>query len=182
MAQFIRVADKIKQAFKCAVVLVHHTPNDGKGPRGSSALYAGCDTVLRIDADKDAKLVRMWVQKQKTSEEREAPFLYQGHNYGEGLAFIPASAKEAAILTDENDEFSAANIASVLALNPDHALTNHALLTLMCRQRPDETDEAYAQFLGMRKRALTIAVKKNNLSPLCEGTGEGRMWRLKVRP
>lgn len=181
MAQFIRVADRIKQAFKCAVVLVHHTPNDGKGPRGSSALYAGCDTVLRIEANKEAKLVEMWVAKQKTSEERSAPFLYQGHKYGEGLAFTPATPKEAAILTDENDEFSAANIATILALHPSHPLSNHALLTIMKPKRPEETDEAYNQFLGKSKIGLTAAIKKNKLGQFCEGTGEGRTWRLKAR-
>lgn len=184
MAKFIRIADKIRRAFRCAVVLVHHTPADGKDPRGSSALYAGCDTVLKVIADKDVKVVRMHVTKQKTSEERDYPFCYQGHKYGMGLAFLPVTTRDAAVLTDQTNAFSTRAIVEVLTRLDAHepnGIPSRALVMELFPQRQDESLEAYNDVIAQRARALAGVVKKGKLDGFFSGVGAGLRWGLPSR-
>jgi len=62
--------DRVRNAFKCAVVPVHHTGKDGgkeRGARGSTALIGACDTSIFV-ARHDGDLVEVAVQKQKDAE------------------------------------------------------------------------------------------------------------------
>lgn len=50
MNAFIGGMDRLRDTFRCVVGVVHHTgKEDAKGLRGSSALYAAMDTVVRTD-------------------------------------------------------------------------------------------------------------------------------------
>jgi RecA-family ATPase len=50
MNAFITGVDRLRDTFRCVVGVVHHTgKEDGKGLRGSSALYAAMDTVIRTE-------------------------------------------------------------------------------------------------------------------------------------
>lgn len=50
MNAYIAGADRLRDTFGCVVGIVHHTGKDGdRGLRGSSALYAAMDTVIRTD-------------------------------------------------------------------------------------------------------------------------------------
>jgi hypothetical protein len=51
-------AQRIKDAWGCCVVLVHHDGKEtNRGARGSSALYANADTVLRISGAEDKTVI-----------------------------------------------------------------------------------------------------------------------------
>lgn len=50
MNAYITGVDRLRDTFRCVVGIVHHTGKDGdRGLRGSSALYAAMDTVIRTD-------------------------------------------------------------------------------------------------------------------------------------
>lgn len=59
----IAALDGIRQRRNCAVVVVHHTGHDKTRMRGSTALFAASDTVVRVEADAD--LVEVGCDKQK---------------------------------------------------------------------------------------------------------------------
>jgi len=180
-AKVIQACLFLKKVFKCTVVVVHHTPKDGSDPRGSSALYAGFDTVLKVIADKAVKLVRVHVTKQKTDEERAYPFCYEGKKVGPGLAFMPIEAKEAALLSDEANIYSAQSISATLvkirAFDPV-SVSSHALLRSLVPQLENETEQARDDSLARAAKGLAAAVKGKKLDGYHQGVGKGLRWSL----
>jgi hypothetical protein len=66
MSRFIQGIDRIKRAYKCAVLVVHHEPYQGNKPRGSSALWGAVDTSFRLHRPNDTSpLVILENMKQK---------------------------------------------------------------------------------------------------------------------
>jgi len=51
MSAYISAADAIREAFNCAVVIVHHCGIDGTRPRGSTALTGAVDAQLSVKRD-----------------------------------------------------------------------------------------------------------------------------------
>ena len=51
MAAYIAAADAIREAFNCAVAIVHHCGIDGSRPRGSTALSGAVDAQLAVKRD-----------------------------------------------------------------------------------------------------------------------------------
>ena len=51
MAAYIRAADAIREAFDCAVVIVHHCGVDGTRPRGHTSLTGAADAQLAVSRD-----------------------------------------------------------------------------------------------------------------------------------
>lgn len=181
MARIIAAAKALKRAFDCTVLVIHHTPADGKEPRGSTALYAGFDTVLKVIADKKVKLARMFVTKQKTDEERAYPFCYEGKRFGPGLAFVPLDAKDAAFLSDEANIYSPKSIsAALVALKAFLPVTvsSEVLLTQIVGKIENETAEQRATSLARAARGLTGAVKDGKLDGYFEGFGRNIKWSL----
>jgi hypothetical protein len=175
-AKVIQACLFLKKVFRCTVVVVHHTPKDGSDPRGSSALYAGFDTVLKVIADKAVKLVRMFVTKQKTDEERAYPFCYEGKKVGPGLAFVPIEAKEAALLSDEANIYSPQSISKTLkemkAFEPV-SVSSHALLRSLVPQLENETEAARNDSLVRAAKGLQAAVKSKETGWLSSGDRQG---------
>ena len=57
MAGYIRAADAIKNAFACAVIVVHHSGHDAARPRGHSSLTAAIDAQLSVKRSPDDRIV-----------------------------------------------------------------------------------------------------------------------------
>jgi hypothetical protein len=57
MAGYIRAADAIKNAFACAVIVVHHSGHDAARPRGHSSLTAAIDAQLSVKRSPDDNIV-----------------------------------------------------------------------------------------------------------------------------
>ena len=73
MSIAINACDKIKRAFNCAVMPVHHTGKDtSRGARGSNALICAADVMLRIE--QIAGYVTMTTEKQKDDDALEDIF------------------------------------------------------------------------------------------------------------
>jgi hypothetical protein len=51
MAKFIRAADAVKNAFECAVIVVHHCGIAGSRPRGHTSLSGADDAQIAIERD-----------------------------------------------------------------------------------------------------------------------------------
>ncbi|MCX7314403.1 MAG: AAA family ATPase [Alphaproteobacteria bacterium] len=51
MAAYIQAADAVREAFGCAVIIVHHSGIDGSRPRGHTSLTAAADAQLAIRRD-----------------------------------------------------------------------------------------------------------------------------------
>jgi hypothetical protein len=51
MAQYIRAADAIREAFDCVVIIVHHRGVEGTRPRGHTSLTGAADAQLAVSRD-----------------------------------------------------------------------------------------------------------------------------------
>ena len=51
MAAYIKAADAIRDAFSCAVVIVHHCGHEGTRPRGHSSLMGAVDAQIAVKRD-----------------------------------------------------------------------------------------------------------------------------------
>ncbi len=181
VAKFMRAVEVLKQGFGCNVLLIHHTPDaDASKARGSSAIYGALDTVLRVDADKEARMVKLWVAKQKNAEERTRPFCFKGEKVGGALAFTQIEAKEMRDAEQRAELFDLKSVLSALTRISAHSpgVASRALVMELTPRRPEDTDEAYNAMLTERLRTLSAVVKKGRLNGLFEGTGQAIRWML----
>lgn len=51
MSAYVRAADAIREAFECAVILVHHCGIEGTRPRGHTSLTGACDAQIAVKRD-----------------------------------------------------------------------------------------------------------------------------------
>jgi hypothetical protein len=51
MAAFIKAADAVREAFNCAVIIVHHCGHEGTRPRGHSSLMGAIDAQIAVKRD-----------------------------------------------------------------------------------------------------------------------------------
>jgi len=51
MAAYVKAADAIRDAFNCAVVIVHHCGHEGTRPRGHSSLIGAVDAQIAVKRD-----------------------------------------------------------------------------------------------------------------------------------
>lgn len=179
--KLIHAMKKIRKAFKTTVIVVHHTRQDGAEPRGSTALYAAFDTVLKVISKPETKLAQMFVTKQKIAEAPQHPFNFQGRRVGPGLAFQPVTDKEAAALRDEMDLFAPAKVSAALvqlkAWKPvtvsSQVLAGHLIPQLENENPEDRANSVARGVLGLRS-----ALKRGNLGGYHEGEGRGIKWSL----
>ena len=130
----VEAVECIKRAFGCSVLVLHHTgKEEAKGARGSSALFAGFDTVLSVSAHKQSKCVELRVRKQKDADEAEDPWFYQGQMVGPSLVFHNISRDEYKSATAEDDQFARAKVGALLrrlgAVGQEHGVPTRVLAT-----------------------------------------------------
>jgi hypothetical protein len=68
MARYIGAADAIRDAFSCAVAVIHHSGVDGSRPRGHTSLAAAADALIAVSRD-DAKNIVVEVEWLKDGQE-----------------------------------------------------------------------------------------------------------------
>lgn len=64
MSAYVRAADAIREAFQCAVIIVHHCGHNGERPRGHSSLAGALDAQLAVKRD-DANNIMVEVELMK---------------------------------------------------------------------------------------------------------------------
>jgi hypothetical protein len=57
MSAYIRAADSLREAFDCAVIIVHHCGIDGTRPRGHTSLTGAADAQLSVGRDGAGNIV-----------------------------------------------------------------------------------------------------------------------------
>ena len=57
MAAYIQAADAIREAFNCAVIIVHHCGVDGTRPRGHTSLTGAADTQIAVSRDEANNII-----------------------------------------------------------------------------------------------------------------------------
>jgi hypothetical protein len=57
MGAYIKAADAIRDAFDCAVVIVHHCGHEGTRPRGHSSLMGAIDAQIAIKRDAEDNII-----------------------------------------------------------------------------------------------------------------------------
>lgn len=180
-ARLIEGMKRIKRAFKTTVITIHHTPKDGSEPRGSTALYAAFDTVIKVVSKPQTKLAQMFVTKQKTAELPRYPFSFAGKRVGPGLAFQPISEKDAKLMSEEADTFSARKVSAALvslkAFKPV-TVSSHILLSHLIPELENESPEDRNTSLNRASAGFKAAIKSGRLSSYYEGEGRGLKWSL----
>lgn len=177
---FVQAAKSIKQAFGCTVLAVHHLGKDKeRGSRGSSALPAGFDTVLSIEAQHATRTVQVQVQKQKDAERRKVPYLFQGALVGQSLVFSPITAAQYRTQSTAGGSLGHAAVAGALrscgALSELQAVTTRVLATVLCPQTDSDTHETYDRAVkGFEKELRFLASGK--LAAFVLGEGKSLRW------
>jgi hypothetical protein len=57
MSAYIRAADSLREAFDCAVIIVHHCGLEGNRPRGHTSLTGAADAQLSVSRDAGGNIV-----------------------------------------------------------------------------------------------------------------------------
>src|SRR5207244_2584184 len=57
MTAYIRAADAIREAFNCAVIVIHHCGTDGTRPRGHTSLSGAVDVQLKVSRDSSDNVI-----------------------------------------------------------------------------------------------------------------------------
>ncbi len=72
MTAYIQAADALREAFHCAVVIVHHCGIDATRPRGHTSLAGAVDAQLAVKRDLRSGLFTVTVEWQKDGPEGDA--------------------------------------------------------------------------------------------------------------
>ena len=56
MTAYVQAADKIRDAFKCAVMVIHHCGHESSRPRGHTSLTGAADCQIAVKRDQDGKI------------------------------------------------------------------------------------------------------------------------------
>jgi hypothetical protein len=57
MSAYVRAADSLREAFDCAVIVVHHCGVDGTRPRGHTSLSGAADAQLCVNRDAASNII-----------------------------------------------------------------------------------------------------------------------------
>jgi hypothetical protein len=180
--QFIRFCDSLVEAFGCTVIAIHHTGKEtARGARGSSAFFAGFDTVLEVKAHKATKAVSVYVRKHKDAEEREAPWTFEGRVTGPSLTFEMTTQEQHRLLVGDSKALTPKHIGAALkelnAFGEEAGVTTAVLATQLTEAREDESVEERAAAISRTGRALAAQSTKS-LEAYCMKKGKVNLWLL----
>jgi hypothetical protein len=68
MSKYVKAADAVRDAFNCAVLVVHHSGHDASRPRGHTALIGAADAVIAIKKEPKTNLIISSVEMMKDGE------------------------------------------------------------------------------------------------------------------
>lgn len=160
--QFIMFVDDLKETFGCPVMVLHHTGKDEAKARGSSSFHAGFDTVIKVTANRDTRMLTVEVEKHKDAVEPE-PWYLEGKAVAQSLVFQPVSKAEHAAATQAESLYTHKKIAAALralgALGEDHAVTAHVLASKLVPQIEGEDVAARDKKVASTARILAKLAK-----------------------
>ena len=112
MTLFVRACDRLRDAFQCAVLGVHHAGKNGD-MRGSTVLQGAGDFVFRLEREQGRTIGRLRCEKQKEAPDGwEEPYSFDPVDLGEGETSLVVS--RAALSVGPSMELTPAVSADVL--------------------------------------------------------------------
>lgn len=69
MSAYVRAADAVREAFGCAVIIIHHCGHDDGRPRGHTALLGALDAQIAVAQEKATGIITTTVERMKDGEE-----------------------------------------------------------------------------------------------------------------
>jgi hypothetical protein len=57
MSAYVRAADKLREAFGAAVIIIHHCGINGERPRGHTSLTGACDAQIAVRRDASGRII-----------------------------------------------------------------------------------------------------------------------------
>lgn len=180
--QMVKFCDSLAEAFGCTVIVIHHTGKDAeRGARGSSAYFAGFDTVLEVKAHQKTKAVEVWCRKHKDAEEPEKPWTFEGSSIAGSLVFSPTSPKEHRVLADEGDILAGKKIGGALAklgaYGQDKGVVSHVLARELTPANESDDPEEHEKQIGRTARSLS-ALSRSKLEAYAMRVGRDLLWFL----
>ncbi len=180
--KFIRFCDSLVEMFGCTVIAIHHNgKEEGRGARGSSAFFAGFDTVLEVKAHKATKAVSVHVRKHKDAEERETPWTFEGRITGPSLTFELTTMEQHRLLTGDGGSVTPKTVGGILkelnAFGETAGISTAVLATQLTPATENETVEDRASAISRTTRVLATEAKKA-LEAYCIKRGKSLIWHL----
>lgn len=180
--KFIRFCDSLIEAFGCSVLAIHHTgKEEGRGARGSSAFFAGFDSVIEVKAHKATKAVSVYVKKHKDAEEREAPWTFEGRITGPSLTFEETTPEQHRVLIGDSKTITPKTVGAVLkklnAFGQEASVTTAVLASELTIGREDESLEDWSSAIARTSRALQ-PMAKGILEAYVHRQGKNLLWSL----
>lgn len=162
--EFIEAIEAIKRSLQCTVLVLHHTGKEEvRGARGSSALFAGFDTVLEVKSDRERKLAVVRVRKQKDADEATAPWAFQGEVCGPSLVFRQLDAGAYQTLARQSDAFDQVRVCKalreLLPVGGGNGVTTRILAAHMCPPLAVESAEERERAISSFAHTLTELAK-----------------------
>lgn len=71
MGNYIKAADSLRESFKCAVIIIHHSGYDATHARGHTSLPAALDAQIAVSRDKDNDMIVTELQFMKDGDTEE---------------------------------------------------------------------------------------------------------------
>lgn len=88
----INTLEELKRELKCPILCLHHLgKNAERGMRGSSALFAGFDTVLELKHEQGSDLSTLWAKKHKDSDLPGVPWNLKHEKVLDSMVLRPAT-------------------------------------------------------------------------------------------
>ncbi len=175
---FVAACDYIREQLGCTVIVVHHSGKDGaKGSRGSNALEGAFDTVLEVKRHEKSNAVALWVRDQRSAQEREEPYTFEGKIVGPSLVFQATDKATYAAATEADNLITAKKIGAVLQLlgayGYEKGVTTEVLASELARGSEIDEKALAKQLLKERRRHEAIAMLAD---------GEPMLWHLMAAP
>ncbi len=57
MSAYVKAADRVREAFRAAVIIIHHCGINGERPRGHTSLTGACDAQLAVRKDESGRII-----------------------------------------------------------------------------------------------------------------------------
>jgi hypothetical protein len=173
---FIEAIETMKRSLGCTVLVIHHTGNDVSRPRGSSALYAGYDTVVEVQRDERSLYASVHVRKQKDADEAATAWAFKGDVVGTSLVFSECDARSGHGLTNKHDLLHqvGAALRSLDAIGTDRAVTQNVLAQHLTPSLQGDSEADTAAAVAKTMTALGSGAKQK-LAGYTDGRGR---WYL----
>lgn len=166
MGVFLNRCAEIQARLDCTVVAVHHTPKGSKDEmKGSVALPAGADTVIRIDKPREREAL-VSVMKQRGAEKWPSPQGFKAvtvemkddqDNRWTSLIFEPAAVQKKAEPKEALDILRYRIVEELLRFSPFITMKTNELAAEVAQRTSDDQQRTY-QWLSKQATRGTGAV------------------------